>query len=129
MKDGVVAIVNHNGNILLGKKRSDSPKFLAGMWHVPGEGIEFGEDDKTALIRGIKEEAGIGIYVRDYIGSSLSHSNRNLRWYECFAQTDKIIAGSDLEDIQWVSKNTVFNFLDFEVKRFWSREIINYFVS
>ena len=129
MKEGVVAIVNYNGKILLGKKKSDSEKFLAGKWHVPGETIEFGEDDKTALIRGIKEEAGIGIYVRDYIGSSYSQSHRNLRWYECFAPSNKISVGSDLEDAMWIPKNLVFSFLDLDVKELWSREIIDYFIS
>jgi ADP-ribose pyrophosphatase YjhB (NUDIX family) len=129
MKSGVVAVVIHEGKILLGKKRSDSSKFLAGRWHIPGETIEIGEDDKGALIRGIREEAGIGIYVGDYIGKSLSPSHHELRWYECFAPSDKIIAGSDLEDVQWVSKNTILPFLDLEVKQFWSKEIVNYFIS
>jgi len=128
-KCGVVAVVIYNGKILLGKKRSDSKKFLAGKWHIPGETIEFGEDDKTTLIRGIKEEAGLEICVGDYIGNSLSPNKHNLRWYECFARSDKIFAGSDLEDVKWVEKNEVLNSVDSLLFSLWPEEIKKYFIS
>ncbi|MEK6826853.1 MAG: NUDIX domain-containing protein [Nanoarchaeota archaeon] len=128
-QDGVVAIINYNGKILLGKKRSDSKKFVAGKWHVPGETIEFGEDDKTALIRGMREEIGIEIFVGDYIGTNLSKTNKILRWYECFAQTDKVKAGSDLEDIKWIEKCKALKECDSSLVELWSEEIRNYFIS
>ena len=127
--DGVVAIVNYNGKILLGKKRSDSPKFFAGKWHVPGGTIEEGESDEIALIREIKEEANLNITVGKYLGENSSPTHRNLRWYECSAETDKAIAGSDLEDVKWVGKNEVLSSVDSRLVSLLSEDIINYFLS
>ena len=61
MKRAVVALVEHEGKILLGKKRQDSEGFFAGKWHIPGETMEDDETDEEALIRGMREEAGIEI--------------------------------------------------------------------
>ena len=69
IKHAVVAVVNCRDKILLGKKRKDSPKFLAGEWHIPGETVEDGESDQEALIRGMREEAGLEIEVGKYLGS------------------------------------------------------------
>jgi 8-oxo-dGTP diphosphatase len=127
MEGAVVAIINYNGKILIGKKIKDSPKFLAGKWHIPGETVLPGEDDKTALIRGMREETGISIIIGDYIGKSKTPSLKEARWYECFAQTDKVLAAGDLEKTLWVPKNSVINFLDMEIKRFWPKEVVYYF--
>jgi ADP-ribose pyrophosphatase YjhB (NUDIX family) len=127
MEGAVVAIVNYHGKILVGKKKTDSLKFLAGKWHIPGETVLSGEDDKAALIRGIREEAGIGIIIGDYIGKSKTPSSKEARWYECFAHTDHVVASSDLEDILWLRKEFVLPFLDMEVKKFWPKELVSYF--
>ena len=93
---------------MLGKKRRDSYKVLAGHWHVPGETVEEGETDESALIRGVKEETGLDITVGRYIGCSITPtSHKQARWYECFATSDKAIPGSDLEEVRWVFRNSV----------------------
>lgn len=124
----VVAIVIYNGKILLGKKKSSSKKFLAGEWHVPGESLEKGESDETALIRGVKEEAGIEIKIGKYIGSHITPtSKKEARWYECFAETDKILVGSDLEAACWVEKSEVLEKCSSRATSLWPKEIIEYF--
>jgi ADP-ribose pyrophosphatase YjhB (NUDIX family) len=125
--EGVAIVVNYNGTILLGKKRRDSRKFLAGKWHIPAETIEFGEDDKTALRRGIREEAGIEIYTGDYIGESSSPSYNIIRWYECFSLTSKVVTGSDLEDTKWVRKREVLTECDALLVALWPEKIRDYF--
>ena len=124
----LVAIVNFNGKILVGKKRKDSSKFLAGEWHIPGETSEANETDEEALIRGIREEAGLQIKVGNYLASHVTPtSKREARWYECFAQSNKLIIGSDLEDAKFVDRKEVLNICGKKVYSFWPEKIIEYF--
>lgn len=123
----VIGIVNNNGKILIGKKRSDSKKFLRGEWHIPGETLEKGETDESALIRGIRDEAGINIKVGRYLGSHTTSTQKEARWYECFSETDKLIPGSDLEEARWVLKDQVLRFCGERAVSLWPQEIIDYF--
>jgi ADP-ribose pyrophosphatase YjhB (NUDIX family) len=124
----VVAIVNYKGKILLGKKRKDSSKFLAGEWHVPGETVENNESDQEALIRGIKEEASLEITVGRYLGSHITPtSQKEAKWYECFAETDKFTVGSDLEDAKWVKRKEVLDHCSQNAIQLWPEYLQNYF--
>lgn len=127
----VSGIVNYEGKVLIGKKRSDSFKKLAGKWHIPGETIEEGESDEEALVRGMKEETQLDIIVGDYICSSISPTSKSqVRWYECFSKTDKINCSgklSDLEDVKWVNKRDVLFSVDKEAKEYWPKKIFEYF--
>lgn len=128
-KRALIAIVNFGGKILIGKKRDDSSKFLAGEWHIPGETSELNESDEEVLIRGIKEEVGLNIRVGNYIASHITPtSKREAKWYECFSETDKIIVDSDLEDAKFVERNEVLNVCGERVYSFWPDKIIKYFL-
>jgi ADP-ribose pyrophosphatase YjhB (NUDIX family) len=130
VKHAVVGVVVYNGKILLGKKRKDSTKFLAGEWHVPGETVEDNETDEQALIRGIKEEAGIEIKVGRYLGTHTTPtSQREARWYECSALSDNVKASSDLEDIRWVDRREVMNICSQRATSLWSKDIQMYFFN
>jgi len=124
----VVAIVNYNGLVLIGKKRKDSHKFLAGEWHIPGENVEGDESDEEALIRGMREEASLDIRIGEYIASHKTPTSRKeARWYECFADTNEVKCGSDLEELKWVTKNEVLKTCSERAYSLWPREIIEYF--
>jgi len=128
--DSVVAIINYEDNILIGKKRSDSLKKLAGQWHILGERIEKGENDEQALIRGVREEAGIEIKVGRYIGLSITPTSRSeARWYECSYVSGELRAGDDLEEIKHIPKNEVLNSCSEEAVSLWPKEIKDYFDS
>lgn len=124
----VSGIVIYENKILIGKKRSDSKKFLAGQWHIPGETIEGNESDEDALKRGFKQEANLEIIVGKYLCSSITPSSKTeVRWYECFSNTDEVKPGSDLENIKFVLKNQVLNSLDEKAKSILPEQIKNYF--
>jgi len=110
-KRAVVAIVNYRGKVLVGKKRKDSKKFLAGKWHLPAENVEGGESDEAALIRGLREEASIDIKVGKYVGEDTTPSGKEARWYECFALSVGAIPGSDLDALAWVPRREVPAFI------------------
>lgn len=124
----VVAIINYQNKILIGKKKSNSKKFLRGEWHIPGETVKLGESDKEALIRGMIEETGLEIRVGKYIGSHITPSSKKeARWYECFSDTDDAIPGDDLEDLKWVSKKDALSFCGSRAIALWSKEVREYF--
>ena len=124
----VVAVVNYEGKLLVGKKRKDSLKFLAGEWHIPGETVENSESDEEALKRGMREEAGLDIRVGRYLGKHITPtSQKEALWYECFADTSQVTCGSDLEDIKWIPCNEVLSHFSSRVTDLWSAEIKNYF--
>ena len=61
-RDIVSAIIfSKDGKIFQGMKSPKQGGVYSNCWHLPGGGVEKGEDKKTALIREIKEEAGIDI--------------------------------------------------------------------
>lgn len=126
----VVAIINYQDKILIGKKRTDSKKFLAGKWHIPGETVERNEEDEQALIRGIKEETGLDIIVGRYIASHITPTSKSeARWYECFSQTDKVTPGSDLEELKWVDKKKVLSMCSDKAVSLWAKKVIDYFLA
>jgi ADP-ribose pyrophosphatase YjhB (NUDIX family) len=128
VRRAVVAIVNYDGKVLLGKKRKDSPKVLAGQWHFPGETLEEYESDIGALVRGIKAEANLDIRVGKYLGKSIfPTSKRYTRWYECFSKTGEISAGSDLEEVKWVPKNKVLESCSEKARNLCPQEVLDYF--
>ena len=123
----VIAVIRYKDKILVGKKRGDLNHFFAGKWHVPSETVEDGETDEAALIRGMMEEAGINIRVGQFIGSNISPTKKDVFWYECFADSDKVSAGSDLEEVKWTSKEGVMNICEERAGSFWPETVANYF--
>ncbi len=55
------AIIEHNGKILLARRRGDVPYPL--LWEFPGGKVEPGEDPKNCVIREIREELGVEVAV------------------------------------------------------------------
>ncbi len=126
----VVAIINYKDKILIGKKRTDSRKFLRGEWHVPGETVENDETDEQALIRGMRQETGLDITMGKYVGSSITPtSQKEARWYECFVKTDSVNPGSDLEELRWVDKKDVLSECSSKTIQLWGKDIISYFLA
>lgn len=54
-------IFSKDGKLFQGMKAEKKGGVYSDSWHIPGGGIDEGEDKITALIREIKEETGIDI--------------------------------------------------------------------
>ena len=80
----VAAVLIQDGRLLLIQHQKDGKKY----WLLPGGGVIFGEDLKSALKRELKEELGIDISVNDLVYSSDSISENSERhivnlYFEC----------------------------------------------
>ncbi len=54
-------IFSQDGKLFQGMKNPKDGGVYADCWHIPGGGIDDGEDKLTALVREIKEETGITV--------------------------------------------------------------------
>jgi 8-oxo-dGTP diphosphatase len=54
----VYAIAVEDGRLLLARLSDSSPIFTPGLWHLPGGGIDPGEQPLEALARELREETG-----------------------------------------------------------------------
>ena len=126
-KQAVIAIIEKEGKFLIGRKISNSPKSLSGKWHIPAETIKKEESDEQALIRGMKEETGLEISVRNYIDYHVNTSTRTeARWYNCVPLTETLTPGSDLEEVMWATKEQVLALCGERVY-YWPEKVKNYF--
>ncbi len=62
--DGVNAVIlDKRGSVLLGK-RSDVP-----VWALPGGEMKLGESPEAAVVREVKEETGLDVKIKRFVGS------------------------------------------------------------
>ncbi len=54
-------LISQDNKLFMGKKDPKGGGVYSDCWHIPGGGIETGEDQIAALIREISEETGIDI--------------------------------------------------------------------
>lgn len=103
----IAAIVrNSEGKILLGKSKKES-EYGFGRWLIPGGKIKEGESDFDAIKREMREEAGIKLAVRAYLGETITDNGIG-RWYECqLIGSDEARAGDDLVEIMWATREEV----------------------
>ena len=63
--DVVGALIEHNGKILVSKRKDDD--LFGGLWEFPGGKVEENEDKKEALKRELMEEIGVEAEVGDLV--------------------------------------------------------------
>jgi mutator protein MutT len=102
---GKAVVINQKGNILL-LKRSANETHLENMWDVPGGSLEHGETPHESLRREVKEEAGIGIKVKDTVNTwSFIHDNNIHRFgatYVCDALNTEVSLSKEHSESRWV---------------------------
>ena len=106
---GVGAVIIDDDRVLL-VKRAHEP--LKGEWSLPGGAVEVGESLEAALVREVREETcldvavGPLVEVLDRIGRD---ANDRVEYhfvivdYLCRANTDRVVHGSDADDVRWAS--------------------------
>lgn len=114
----VAAIIEKNGEILLGRKPDDVGPY-PNTWHIPGGGVDL--DDETleeALRREIKEETGLEVGELENIGfdedkepdkyNELTHYIFLVFKTTVKRQTE--VAGDDINKLKWVKKSELHKF-------------------
>lgn len=69
----VALIMNEEKKILLARRNEPELKHAHNKWEFVGGGIEFGEDPEAAIIREVKEEAGVDVEIVRLLPKVLSH--------------------------------------------------------
>jgi 8-oxo-dGTP pyrophosphatase MutT (NUDIX family) len=109
----VVGIVENKGHILIGKKAPTPGHRLDGAWHIPGGRIQQEESEEQALIREIKEEAGIDIVVEKFLDELIiENAAVLLRWYYCTSKNNNPAPGDDVVEVKFVPKEHISKILD-----------------
>lgn len=106
---GVGAVVLHGDRVLL-VRRGRPP--AAGRWSLPGGLVNVGERLLDAVRREVREECGCEVRVVDVAGvveRIVRDADGRVRYHYvlvdflAFAETDGVTAGSDADEVRWVS--------------------------
>ena len=125
-KIAVVAIVENDGKVLLGKK-TVSNHIFSGFWHIPGGKVHEGEKEGDVLIREMKEEAGIDIHVEKFMDEMFVPPSTIARWYLCSYVSGKIKAGDDIDEAKFIDRDQVINVCHPVVVEKWPTKVREYF--
>jgi ADP-ribose pyrophosphatase YjhB (NUDIX family) len=123
---GIIQHVTNSNYFLVGLKKGDLEKFLAGQWHLPSETVEGNESDHDALHRLAAEELNIKITIGDQIATHKSPTGKDVVWYICFTEQKTFTAGSDLEKACWIHKDEVTETC-WEIDKLWPKQVKEYF--
>jgi len=101
IRRGVIAIVEKDGKILMGKKKHKPGHFLSDAWHFPGGKSEEGESAEETLHREMKEELGVEIQIIKKICEyEAMYQDKKIIGTVFHCKTnDEPIAGDDLVEI------------------------------
>jgi 8-oxo-dGTP diphosphatase len=69
----VALITNEKNEVLLARRNEPELTHAHNKWEFIGGGINFGEDPETAIVREVKEEAGVDVEVVRLLPKILSH--------------------------------------------------------
>ncbi|MEK6842307.1 MAG: NUDIX domain-containing protein [Nanoarchaeota archaeon] len=123
MKKAVVAIINNEDEIVIGKKIKQG--VLSENWHLPGETVEGNESYEEAIRRLGLEELGIKIEAKKLLSES-QNNETIVRWYECSTYETGLKPGSDLADAKWVERDKVKYLCGSKAVELWPSEVREY---
>jgi mutator protein MutT len=122
----VVGIVEKDNLILIGKKIKKD-HYLSESWHILGGKVEENEDYEEALKREIKEEAGIDIKVKEKLDEMFDlNSNLKVIWYLCNFLDGDLVAGDDIQEVKFVSKDKIKELCSEEAVKLWPEKVVEY---
>ncbi|WP_375254414.1 NUDIX hydrolase [Yoonia sp.] len=106
-KLGAIAVVAHEGRLLLVKRKNEPH---ANTWGFPGGHVEFGETALLAAARELREETGVIAEPRSYltnIDAILHDANGAVRFHyllaavRCDYVSGAPLAADDVSDARW----------------------------
>ncbi|MFV2020690.1 NUDIX hydrolase [Micromonospora sp. LOL_023] len=77
LRVGAYAVVVRDQAVLLSRLSEASPVFTPGAWHLPGGGLEPGEQPGEALVRELHEEAGLDVMSSQLLDVRSYSAHRN----------------------------------------------------
>ncbi len=98
---GAQALVERDGEVLLGRRRFDPS---AGLWDIPGGFVEEYEHPLDALRRELREETGLEIEPTEFLGIWMqAYGERNVLCLTWLAHPvgGEARAGDDLVELRW----------------------------
>lgn len=123
----VVAVIERDGSVLVGRKRAEPGHVFDGTWHIPGGKVEGNETEEQALLREMEEETGLTISVDRFLGTRTDKTSGTVvRWYLCSPVFGKARAGSDLAELRFVPKTSVRDSCDPKAVALWPDEVTAY---
>ena len=126
MRIAVAAVVEHQGNILIGRKIK-AEHALSGQWHIPGGRLVQGESAEEAVKREILEEAGIEIDVIKLLDEKSDNaSGFMVKWFLCTPVTHGLKPGSDLSAVKYIPKSEVKKHCSQKAISLWPAKVLEY---
>lgn len=113
----VVGLIEKDGKILLGKKPENIGPY-PNTWHIPGGGVNLGEETiEDALRRELREEAGIEIDNIEPLGFDEDREpNKHGEMmhyifldFKAQYASGEVKAGDDIHHLQWIEKSELKN--------------------
>lgn len=126
LNQAIVALVEHEGKVLVGKKIKTKDHSLSGDWHIPGGKVKIGETYLQAIKREMLEEAGVKVEIKKLI-DEIKNSEVTIRWYLCKAKTTNLKPGDDLEKVKFVKKTEVKKVCSKNAISLWPKKVVEYF--
>jgi 8-oxo-dGTP diphosphatase len=102
----VAAVITQGDRVLVCRRNAD--REAGGLWEFPGGKIEAGESPRTALVREILEELGVGIRVGGLLHRGITPVNGRLVELSCHWATLVEAAPSsstDHDGIRWFRRD------------------------
>ena len=125
----VVGIVEHEGKVLMGRKASIEHIF-SGSWHIPSGRVQAGESAEEAVVRELKEEAGIDVRIKKLLDENfVAETGHLVKWYLCSAISADLKAGEDLVEVKFVTKEDAQKIAHPKAIGNWPSKVLEFFRS
>jgi mutator protein MutT len=100
------------GTVLLGKRKAW--REYGGRWEFPGGKVELGESYFRALVRELREELGVEVRIRRFLGKHIFVTERgnlvDLRYFLCELLPGQVPKQVDHDEIAWVEISKVHEY-------------------